>query len=721
MKNRQQLPLLAPLEKESGRKLNKLDYLVLLVLIVVYSAMTFVNLGTTNFPTSVCQIETQTTEITLDFGSQVNIAKAWFNINICEGDLTLTADDGSTAVYTADNGNMFRWHTGTIGLTTRTLKLTASSADLVLNEIAFFDNEGLLLPVTEVGSNSGVVDEQDTIPESPSYFNGMYFDELYHARTAYENINNMYIFEWTHPPIGKLIISIGIRIFGMTPFGWRFMGALFGVLMLPILYLFAKRIFKRSDFALIVTGLLMFDCMHFTQTRIATIDTYGVFFIILMYFFMYEYMTMDHENTPFWRTLVPLGLCGLSFGLGISSKWIGFYAAAGLAVLLFSTWAWRLIDIIKGRGEDKFKWTRINWLAYLPIIVTVVMVLRSLASGPANYSEYLYNHITWYDKLMNWNTVYIFSASVVIAVVSGVIVHLKNRNASKYMQKLNQQIMVIPWCCILFVLIPAVIYFISFFPYFRYDALSNASYGFKDAVNTMWKKQYDMYRYHSELKATHSSSTIWYEWPVTTKSTWFYFSSGSNTVSNIATTGNVFVWWAGIVGFFCLLVESIVNDIKNSNLYLKIGSGMVMASFVVFLIAYTQSADGKVPGWLFAVMIGLTVLALAMTREVTIKMLAVAFIANYLPWVLVSRCVFIYHFFATVPFIILAGVYWIYLIETRNPKKEWYRWIKWIWLALAIIFFLLVFPAISGIPTSRGYANFIEHYLPGGILYHGNV
>lgn len=31
------------------------------------------------------------------------------------------------------------------------------------------------------------------------------------------------------------------------------------------------------------------DFMHFAQTRIATIDVYITFFIILMYYFMYDY------------------------------------------------------------------------------------------------------------------------------------------------------------------------------------------------------------------------------------------------------------------------------------------------------------------------------------------------------------------------------------------------------------------------------------------------
>ena len=69
----------------------------------------------------------------------------------------------------------------------------------------------------------------------------MYFDEIYHARTAYEFLHGLPTYENTHPPLGKILISVGIAIFGMNPFGWRIMGTLFGIAMLPFLYLLWKK------------------------------------------------------------------------------------------------------------------------------------------------------------------------------------------------------------------------------------------------------------------------------------------------------------------------------------------------------------------------------------------------------------------------------------------------------------------------------------------------
>lgn len=121
----------------------------------------------------------------------------------------------------------------------------------------------------------------------------------------------------------------------MNPFGWRFMGTLFGVLMLPALYHFLKRLFGSTFLCTAGTVLFAFDFMHYVQTRIATIDTYAVFFIILMYDAMLVFIQHDLKTDSFKKLLPPLLLSGIFMGLGIASKWTVAYGAVGLAVLFF--------------------------------------------------------------------------------------------------------------------------------------------------------------------------------------------------------------------------------------------------------------------------------------------------------------------------------------------------------------------------------------------------
>ena len=134
----------------------------------------------------------------------------------------------------------------------------------------------------------------------------------------------------------KILISVGIAIFGMNPFGWRIMGTLFGIAMLPFLYLLWKKMTGNTPAAALACFLFAFDFMHFTQTRIATIDVYITFFVIAMYYFMYSYCSMSFYDTPLHKTFIPLGLCGVCMGLGIASKWTGVYAGCGLALLFFA-------------------------------------------------------------------------------------------------------------------------------------------------------------------------------------------------------------------------------------------------------------------------------------------------------------------------------------------------------------------------------------------------
>ena len=138
----------------------------------------------------------------------------------------------------------------------------------------------------------------------------------------------------------------------MTPFGWRFSGALFGALMLPVMYLLVKLLTKKTPLSAMAMGLLALDSMHFTQTRIATIDTYPVFFIMLMYLFMFMYFRMNMHTDKLYKTFIPLGLSGLMFAFACASKWTGIYAGAGLAVIFFISVYRRLKEYLANREAN---------------------------------------------------------------------------------------------------------------------------------------------------------------------------------------------------------------------------------------------------------------------------------------------------------------------------------------------------------------------------------
>lgn len=239
---------------------------------------------------------------------------------------------GDSLVDTAEPElkNVFSWHETNLDVTADRVRFTIP-ANSMLGEVGFQDPDGnLLIPSTVSPGAEKLFDEQQLVPERRTYMNSFYFDEIYHGRTAYELIHNISIYEWTHPPLGKLIITLGVLMFGAVPFGFRFMGALFGVLMLPVMYAFAKEMFRSSKAALFCMCLMAFDFMHFTQTRIATVDSYITFFAMCSYFFMYKHLK---EEDSLGRSLRYFALSGVFFGLAACVKWTGIFAGLGLFVI----------------------------------------------------------------------------------------------------------------------------------------------------------------------------------------------------------------------------------------------------------------------------------------------------------------------------------------------------------------------------------------------------
>lgn len=332
-----------PASSSGKRPLGRLDWFFMLIITAVYSCFALYDLGDSRVPSTAFDMN-YGESILLDFGDigHSRIAKAAYYIAPGHNRVFLLdeRDSADSPWFCAGEitlNNVFTWQETELPTEAHLLRLTLQSGSASLLELVFLDEDGNVLTPVNAGDYPALFDEQALYPERISFRNSMYFDEIYHARTAYEFLNGMTAYENTHPPLGKLIIAAGISVFGMNPFGWRIMGTLFGIAMLPVIYLLARKITGHIPLAALAELLFAFDFMHFTQTRIATIDVYIVFFVLLMYFFMYCYHTLSFYDTPLWKTFLPLGACGLSMGLGIACKWTGVYAGAGLAVILFGS------------------------------------------------------------------------------------------------------------------------------------------------------------------------------------------------------------------------------------------------------------------------------------------------------------------------------------------------------------------------------------------------
>lgn len=553
------------------------DWLLIGGLMLCYAVIAFTNLGNIRSPQSQWVPSDGAAVVTLKDRALIYAVQVMpgpkfdprFNLFYSEDKVNWTPAE----VNFHPDMTVFAWHELSTFAHGKYLKIEPIEAeDAPVLEVAFRDEQSRQVHILEVEGAQGLFDEQALVPEGNALQNSTYFDEIYHARTGYEFVHpGLGSYETSHPPFGKLIISWGIRLFGMTPFGWRAMGVLFGILMIPFMFLFGKKMFGDSRWGFFTAFIFTFDFMHFTQTRIATIDVYVTFFVICMYYFMYLYTKMSFRDTPLWKTLIPLGLSGLCMGFGVASKWSGVYAGAGLAVIFFITLYRRYLEYIQARAQHDIETMK-------------------------KYRRYT--------------------------------------------------LITIGWCCVFFVLIPAVIYTLSYIPYIR---------GFGDGtplVRGMLDSQELMYGYHANQRDTHPYSSYWWQWPLMIRPMFYYLHVVSdNWRASISAFGNPAIWWASIVcGAICLY-----SFLKKWN------------------------------------------------KDLAFLLIALA--AQYLPWLMVMRSTYIYHFFPSVPFVVLMIAYVFKNYVKRKRLIVGY-------CVLVFLLFVLFYPVIAAAPIHLKVAPFLR-WIPG--------
>lgn len=129
---------------------------------------------------------------------------------------------------------------------------------------------------------------------------------------------------FAHPPLGKLLIGLGVRSLGDNPLGWRFTSLVFGTYAILALYWMARSAGFGSWVALGAASLMAADTMFFVHGRIGTLE-------ILVLVFMLVGCATYLSGRP--------ALAGLVLGVGACVKLVGFFPLAVLALLeLIRAW-----------------------------------------------------------------------------------------------------------------------------------------------------------------------------------------------------------------------------------------------------------------------------------------------------------------------------------------------------------------------------------------------
>lgn len=159
---------------------------------------------------------------------------------------------------------------------------------------------------------------------------------------------------------------------------------------------------------------------------------------------------------------------------------------------------------------------------------------------------------------------------------------------------------------IYFILIPPVIYLLSYFPYFL------IGYNFNDFLELhnqiLW--------YQTHLKATHNYSSVWWSWPLNLYPVWYFVDYQQNNMANIFASGNTVLFWLG------------------------------SASIILTAFEFFKQKSQK------------------------LLIIIAGFLAFWLPWAASPRIMFLYHFSPSVPFLCLAlGHQLENLLKDKNGRR----------------------------------------------------
>lgn len=145
---------------------------------------------------------------------------------------------------------------------------------------------------------------------------------------------------WVHPPLGKWLIALGIEAFGNDPFGWRFAAAMAGTASVAVAGAFAFLLWGRPVWAGVASLLLATEHLHFVQSRVAMLDIFLAFFILLGFtLLLWDRVRQERLDAADPAALGRSGLrwirvaAGASFAAATASKWSGIFAWLGALVL----------------------------------------------------------------------------------------------------------------------------------------------------------------------------------------------------------------------------------------------------------------------------------------------------------------------------------------------------------------------------------------------------
>jgi dolichyl-phosphate-mannose--protein O-mannosyl transferase len=177
-----------------------------------------------------------------------------------------------------------------------------------------------------------------------------------------------------------------------------------------------------------------------------------------------------------------------------------------------------------------------------------------------------------------------------------------------------------------FVIAPAILYTVPFLANWQTDFWSQFA---------LWHQQ--SWDYNVGLDATHPYSSKWWSWPFLVRPIWFYYQGNGGNVIGVDGIGNPLEWWASTLAVVYTILAVVYSFLTWSRQENQILTRKQLWP-VLFLLA----------GW------G----------------------AFFLPWAVIGRVLFLYHYLTSYVFALLLMAFWL--------GAAWRETYNWIFVGLAL-------------------------------------
>lgn len=304
---------------------------------------------------------------------------------------TTYVGDEINATFSADKaGDLYTFNRVFEGekRTSRYMRIDFKS-DMDVYEMALYNNKGERLSVSLLGvgfynnssySNStkalnafkNLTDEQTKMP---------YTHSKYTALTKYETKMISSVESMLHAdgltvsdsamPLGVLVNSLGVLLFGANAFGARFMSYLFMIATLVLLYFIGKKYFGKIRYGIILSALYLSSTVVLSAATLSSGANMTAFMLLLAYVYLYKYLFETKNERQLY-------LSGLFLGLAINVQFIAVFALIGmLAIFIYAK---------TQRKELSYKQFAIAFVS-VPLVLTFITIMISIFFGYANYFE----------------------------------------------------------------------------------------------------------------------------------------------------------------------------------------------------------------------------------------------------------------------------------------------------------------------------------------------